>query len=126
MTTAGFANLRSVVFDCPDAVSLANFYAAVLGGTAETGDPAFCVVNLAGSCRLAFQPVEHHQAPQWPDGTPQQVHLDLAVSDLSVASAKAIELGATVLKGPVEELGCTFIVHRDPAGHPFCLCQDQG
>ncbi|MFZ0666828.1 MAG: VOC family protein [Acidimicrobiales bacterium] len=126
MSTQGFANLRSVVFDCPDPVSLANFYAAVLGGTTETGDPGFCVVNLEGSPRLAFQLVQHHQAPQWPEGTPQQIHLDLTVPDLSQASARAVELGASVLKGPTEELGCTFIVHRDPAGHPFCLCQDQG
>jgi hypothetical protein len=30
-----------------------------------------------------------------------------------------------VLSGPVEEPGCVFVVHADPAGHPFCLCRER-
>jgi hypothetical protein len=36
-----------------------------------------------------------------------------------------VALGAEVLTGPVEEPGSVFIVHADPAGHPFCLCWDR-
>jgi len=117
--------LRSVVLDCSDAVGLAEFYAALLGGRAETTDPAWCEVILEGAPKLAFQYVPSFEPPEWPDGKPQQLHLDLTVSDLEAASRRAVELGARVLGGAVEEPGCVFIVHADPAGHPFCLCQER-
>jgi len=118
-------SLRSVVFDCPDAVSLAIFYAELLGGRAITSDPSWCEVILDRPPKLAFQLASNFEAPDWPDGHPQQLHLDLSVSDLEADSRRAVELGATVLAGPVEEAGCVFIVHADPAGHPFCLCRDR-
>ncbi len=115
-----------MVLDCPDAVSLAIFYADLLGGRAVTSDPAWCEVILDHPPKLAFQLVSNFEPPDWPDGVPQQLHLDLSVSDLEAASLRAVGLGAMVLAGPVEEPGCVFIVHADPAGHPFCLCQDRG
>lgn len=117
--------LRSIVLDCPDAVALARFYAGLLGGHAETTDSKWCEVDLDGAVKLAFQLVTKFEPPRWPDGSPQQMHLDLAVSDLEAASRRAVELGAQVLRGPVIEPGCVFIVHADPAGHPFCLCQER-
>jgi predicted enzyme related to lactoylglutathione lyase len=114
--------LRSVVLDCPDPPALASFYAALLGERADTGDPDWCEVFLQEPrVKLAFQRVSPYQAPQWPAGSPQQLHLDLTVSDLEAASARAVSGGAVVLTGPVEEEGGVFIVHADPAGHPFCL-----
>jgi catechol 2,3-dioxygenase-like lactoylglutathione lyase family enzyme len=114
--------LRSVVLDCPDPSALASFYADLLGARANTGDGDWCeVFPDKPSLKLAFQRVDPYQAPQWPDGVPQQSHLDLIVSDLAAASAWAVSLGATVLSGPVQEPGGVFIVHADPAGHPFCL-----
>lgn len=66
-----------------------------------------------------------YSPPEWPDGTPQQLHLDLTVADLRAAGLRAVELGAVVLTDPVEEPGSTFVVYADPAGHPFCLCEDR-
>jgi predicted enzyme related to lactoylglutathione lyase len=60
----------------------------------------------------------------WPDGKPpQQVHLDLAVEDVTVAHEEVVSLGARILK-PAEETTSSngFQVYADPAGHPFCLC----
>jgi predicted enzyme related to lactoylglutathione lyase len=119
--------LRSVVIDCPDPAGLAAFYAGLLGGRSELGDPAWCEVHIDGvPVKLAFQKVGHYEPPQWPDGAPQQVHLDLTATDLEKSSQRAVSLGAKVLMGPVEEPGCVFIVHADPAGHPFCLCSAPG
>jgi predicted enzyme related to lactoylglutathione lyase len=116
--------LRSVVLDCPDPVALARFYADLLDARADTSDPGWCEVHVDGApIKIAFQRVEHHRAPDWPDGGPQQVHLDLSVTDLDATSRRAVELGAVVLTGPVEEPDCVFVVHADPAGHPFCLCR---
>jgi predicted enzyme related to lactoylglutathione lyase len=117
-------SLRAIVLDCPDPPSLATFYADLLNGQLDVSDPGWCEVRAGDlSVKLAFQLAVPYDPPVWPDGTPQQVHLDLTVSDLHSASLRAVELGATVLTGPVEDPGCTWIVHADPAGHPFCLCK---
>ena len=116
--------LRSVVLDCGDAVATAGFYADLLGLSADTSDADWCEVRLPGvGVKLAFQRIASHVAPDWPDGAPQQVHLDLTVTDLDAASAHAVALGARILGPPTPEgEGCVFQVHADPAGHPFCLC----
>ena len=118
--------LRSVVIDCPDPSALAAFYAQLLDGQLVTGDADWCEVHFDdGPLKLAFQGVESYQPPQWPEGVPQQSHLDLTVSDLGAASLRAVSLGASVLSGRIEEPGCVFVVHADPYGHPFCLCEDR-
>ncbi|HWG74972.1 MAG TPA: VOC family protein [Acidimicrobiales bacterium] len=120
------ARLRSVVLDWLDPELLASFYAGLLSGRVATGDDEWCEVHFDDvGIKLAFQKVSTYQAPEWPDGVPQQVHLDLTVHDLDAASRRAQDLGAIVLNGPVEEPGCVFVVHADPAGHPFCLCADK-
>jgi predicted enzyme related to lactoylglutathione lyase len=122
MSSQPTVRLRSVVLDCPDPRVLASFYARLLSGQADTGDPDWCEAHFEEPpLKLAFQRVDSYQAPQWPDGVPQQLHLDLTVSDLEAASLRAVSLGAAVLTGPVEEEGGVFMVHADPAGHPFCL-----
>ncbi len=124
-STGKITSLRSVVIDCPDAVGLAVFYADLLGARAVTADPFWCEVVFDRPPKLAFQLVSNFEPPDWPDGSPQQLHLDLTVSNLEAASRRAVGLGARVLAGPVEEAGSVFIVHADPSGHPFCLCQDR-
>jgi predicted enzyme related to lactoylglutathione lyase len=80
-------------------------------------------VVVDGEWRLCFQLVPNHVPPEWPDGTPQQIHLDLYVDDIKAARDHALSLGARLLK-PAEDIesawGCE--VYADPAGHPFCLC----
>jgi predicted enzyme related to lactoylglutathione lyase len=118
-------HLRSVVFDCADPIALANFYGALLGADIDLSDPDWCEVQFSNAPKLAFQRVANFTAPVWPDGQPQQIHLDLTVTDLKSASLKAIDLGARLLGEPVDEgIYSTFQVHADPAGHPFCLCED--
>jgi predicted enzyme related to lactoylglutathione lyase len=118
--------LRSVVFDCPDPERLAAFYGELLGGVVDSTDPLWCEVHFTDlPLKLAFQGVEAFVPPEWPDGQPQQVHLDLTVTDLESASARAIELGARVLAGPVEDENSFFQVHIDPSGHPFCFCVER-
>jgi hypothetical protein len=118
--------LRSVVLDCGDPVALAHFYGRLLEAPVDVGDPEWCEVHLDGvAWKLAFQRAPDHVAPDWPDGQPQQVHLDITTSDLAAASRRAVELGARVLDGPVDEETSVFQVHADPSGHPFCFVQDR-
>jgi hypothetical protein len=112
-----------MVFDCPDRAALASFYAELLGGQLNSNDPNWWEVHLDDSSfKLAFQLVASYVAPDWPNGSPQQLHLDLTVSDLFVTSQRAVSLDAVVLGEPVEELGCVYLVHvaRRTSVLPLC------
>jgi len=116
---------RSVVLDCPDPPALARFYGDLLSGTVLQ-DPDWSEVRLGpASPKLAFQRVERYTAPGWPDGQPQQLHLDITVPDLAAASRRAVALGARVVKEPVDVGTGMYQVHLDPAGHPFCFVMER-
>jgi hypothetical protein len=60
----------------------------------------------------------------WPDGTPQQTHLDFAVEDFATADLTAVDAGATRPRPAGETTSRTRTggrVYASPAGHPFCL-----
>ena len=115
-------NHRVVVFDAADLEAESSFWAGVLGGTVDAGDD-WHMVFVDGEPRVGVQLAPNHVRPEWPDGTPQQIHLDLWVDDFEDAHARVTSLGAQVLK-PAEDGASpdTFQVYADPAGHPFCLC----
>lgn len=75
------------------------------------------ISSTPGLRQLAFQRVAEWVAPQWPDpGYPQQLHLDIRVTDADRAEQELLALGATRL-GAKRETG--FRVFADPVGHPF-------
>lgn len=110
-----------VVFDTADLTVESTFWAGLLSGTVAPDDD-WHMVLVDGEPRLGFQLAPNHVPPEWPDGTPQQIHLDLYVDDIKSAHDEAISLGARLLK-PAQEIESTdgFQVYADPAGHPFCL-----
>jgi catechol-2,3-dioxygenase len=109
--------LSSVVFDCRDPHGLARFYSELLGLPVTRVDGDWVDIG-DGQARMSFQHAPDHQPPRWPDPAfPQQVHLDIRVSDIDAAEATVLALGAMRL--PSTEPG--FRVYADPAGHPFCL-----
>ena len=113
------ARIASINFDCPDPVSLARFWADLLDGEIVVETPDFCAVKI-DSIYLGTTRVDDYLPPTWtsPERL-QQVHLDLAVDDLSTAEAQALRLGAT--KDSQQPSPERSRVLRDPAGHPFCL-----
>ena len=118
----------TVVLDCPDPRALAEFYADLLGQEIDDdGDDAWQSLSGDGSgVSLAFQRATDYVAPHWPDGQPQQIHLDLTVDDFVIAHREAVALGATPLSPttpPEPDETISFRVYADPAGHPFCLCR---
>jgi Glyoxalase-like domain len=73
-----------------------------------------------------FQQAPGYQAPVWPPVEGQQrpmMHFDFQVGDLDTAVAEAVALGATVATDQPQD---NVRVLLDPAGHPFCLCRDDG
>lgn len=118
----------TVVLDCPDPRVLAEFYAGLLSQEiADDGDDSWqSLVGDGSGITLAFQRATNYQTPRWPDGLPQQLHLDLTVDDMVTAHAGAVALGAIPLSPtspPEPDETASFRVYADPAGHPFCLCR---
>ena len=117
---------RILVFDAADLTAESRFWAGVLGGTVDAEDD-WHTVFVDGKPELAVQLAPNHVPPEWPDGTPQQSHLDLWVEDVDAAHDEVMSLGAKCLK-PAEdrppEAADNYQVYADPAGHPFCLCWD--
>jgi catechol 2,3-dioxygenase-like lactoylglutathione lyase family enzyme len=111
-----------VVFDAADLTAESAFWAGVLGGTVDAEDD-WHMVLVDGRPRIGVQLAPNHVPPDWPHGTPQQIHLDLWVDDPAAADDLVKSLGATVLKEADDgDSPDTFQVYADPAGHPFCLC----
>jgi catechol 2,3-dioxygenase-like lactoylglutathione lyase family enzyme len=109
--------LYAVTIDAPDAIALARFYADLLGMEVTYEGPEGALITGDGKS-VMFQQIAEYNPPQWPDPAhPQQAHLDILVEDLDAAEARALELGATLLKGG----GKQWRTLADPAGHPFDL-----
>ena len=111
-----------VVLDAADIAAVSSFWAGVLGGTVEADDD-WHTVHVDGEPRIGVQLAPDHIRPEWPNGTQQQIHLDLYVDDVPAAHDEVMALGATLLQ-PAEDPSAAsgFQVYADPAGHPFCLC----
>jgi len=123
------AKLQCVVLDCADVAELSRFYQSLLGGGGNhkkkrrsLGD-GWATLHAGGGFVLAFQRVDDHQPPRWPDSAhPQQFHLDLGVKDLGQAQEDVLNQGATLLDDGDGKR--SWRIFADPAGHPFCLVRD--
>lgn len=111
-----------VVLDCPDPKALAEFYGALLDWEVKKGDEDWWSIRADYGDSISFQKVDGFTAPRWPgQEVPQQMHIDVDVDDLDTAEEAVVALGATKHD---HQPGTTFRIFLDPAGHPFCLCQD--
>ncbi|MBC3764193.1 VOC family protein [Quadrisphaera oryzae] len=116
-------HLEKTVIDCPDPQALAAFYCAVLGMQINQNLEDWTVIGLGPDRRdLAFQRVHDYSPPTWPQpGQPQQMHVDIRVSDPDIAEAALLALGAKRRPSAAEAIHGTFRTFLDPAGHPFCI-----
>jgi hypothetical protein len=113
--------------EAPDPHALATFYSSLLEWPIvhETDDVAIIKPSQDG-IYMVFQLAEDYVTPVWPPGPSDQrsmMHLDIEVTELDDATADAVSLGARVAEfQPQDNVRVLF----DPAGHPFCLCRDEG
>jgi len=113
---------RVVVFDASDIEAESAFWAGMLGGVVLRDSSFHCVFDSEDQWVIGVQLAPNHQPPDWPDGSPQQVHLDLHVEDFAEAHTHAIALGARVLRVADDVSAVTgHQVYADPQGHPFCI-----
>ena len=113
--------------EAPDPSALAHFYSGLLGWPVGHEEPGTAVVAAAAEGPyLVFQQATDYVAPVWPPVEGRQrpmVHLDFQVGDLDEAVAEAVALGARLADHQPQD---HVRVLLDPAGHPFCLCRDDG
>jgi hypothetical protein len=112
---------RVVVFDASDLEAESAFWAGMLDGRVFTDDAFHTVFDADDRWVIGVQLAPGHVPPDWPDGAPQQVHMDLHVDDPSAAHSTAIALGARLLKAADLDTPEGHQVYADPAGHPFCI-----
>ncbi|MEU4716564.1 VOC family protein [Micromonospora purpureochromogenes] len=130
--------LCSVVLDCTDARSLAEFYRSLLGLVYRPGDEPpeagqadergrdWLVLRAPdGAPQLAFQQVDELPETTWPENrAPQQLHLDLTVAsfeELQVQHERVMRLGGRLLYDRSDDPDEPLRVYADLAGHPFCI-----
>lgn len=111
------ARLAMITLDALETEPLARFWSEVLGWPIVHLETEYAMLT-GPSHALGIGAVPDHRPPSWPDSGAKQFHFDLAVEDLEAAAVRCVELGAERVE---EQPGSTWIVLRDPAGHPFCL-----
>ncbi|GIE98834.1 VOC family protein [Paractinoplanes rishiriensis] len=116
--------IKSVTFDCADALVVGRFWAAALGGELEedsTSDKSFVEAPGWGGPNLWFQRVPESKT------TKLRMHFDLRAPDGVAAEVKRLEaLGATVADNQREDDQREddqgeLVVMRDPEGNEFCV-----
>jgi catechol 2,3-dioxygenase-like lactoylglutathione lyase family enzyme len=113
--------------EAPDPSALAKFYSDLLGWPVGHEEPGTAILAApGGSIYIVFQQAAGYQTPVWPPAEGAQrpmMHFDFQVGDLDSAVADALALGATLATAQPQD---NVRVLLDPAGHPFCLCRDDG
>lgn len=111
-----------VVLDAADVNEVSTFWAGFLDGRVVDDDERFhCVIDSRGEWVLGVQHAPDHTPPRWPDGSPQQVHVDFHVTEPAELHERAIALGAKLLQDGDVSASHGHRVYADPAGHPFCI-----
>lgn len=110
-----------VVFDAADLHAESSFWSGMLDGHVFADDTFHSVIDAEGKWRIGVQLAPLHVPPDWPDGAPQQVHLDFHVDTPAAAHQQAMDLGARLLRPGDLRQTEGHQVYADPAGHPFCI-----
>jgi Glyoxalase-like domain len=106
--------IKSVTFDCRDALLLARFWAGALGASVDeesTRDKAYVEAPGWGGPNMWFNRVPEEKKAK------NRLHFDLrAPSRISEEVARLQALGASVLQE-----GEDLVVMQDPEGNEFCV-----
>jgi predicted enzyme related to lactoylglutathione lyase len=113
--------------EAPEPGALAHFYSALVGWPIGHEEPGTTILAAPeGSIYIVFQQAKDYVKPVWPPVPGEQrpmMHFDFQVGDLDSAIEEAVALGATLAEHQPQD---NVRVLLDPAGHPFCLCRDDG
>jgi Glyoxalase-like domain len=106
--------IKTVSFDCTDALLVASFWAAALGSDVDeesTADKAYVEAPGWGGPNMWF-----NRVPE-PKTAKNRMHLDLrAPGDINEEVQRLLGLGATTVRDDTEH-----VVMADPEGNEFCV-----
>jgi hypothetical protein len=106
--------IKSVTFDCADALVLGRFWAAALGSDLDedsTAEKSFVEAAGWGGPNVWFQQVPEAKTAK------NRMHFDLRAPGLVPDEVRRLEaLGASVLRDDPE-----IVVMADPEGNEFCV-----
>jgi Glyoxalase-like domain len=106
--------IKTVTWDCADALALARFWAAALGSDVDedsTEAKAYVEAAAWGAPNMWF-----NQVPE-PKTAKNRLHFDLrAPAEMAAEVARLEALGATVIRRNTAITGM-----RDPEGNEFCV-----
>lgn len=113
--------LASVIIDAAELELESEFWHWLLCGSV-TRTPTHHFVQADGLPVFVVQLSTGHVPPGWPDGSPQQMHVDLSTDDLAAADRRVLAGGGRRLR-PLDDVDAARMrrVYASPAGHPFCL-----
>ena len=116
-------SLTALAVDAADLESESSFWHRLLGGSV-TRTATHHFLRTDGFPVIVIQHAPGHVPPQWPDGTSQQLHVDLTTDDMVTAEKRVLDTGGRRLR-PADDAGTSgrqvSRVYASPAGHPFCL-----
>jgi hypothetical protein len=129
---------RQIVLDTTDARASAEFWKALLDLTYRPGEEPppsgeddvagrdwITLLTPEGLPLLAFQQVPTLAHSTWPEGqVPQQLHLDLSVTDraeLAAVHELVLSLGGVMIDDRSDDESERLYVYTDLDGHPFCV-----
>jgi hypothetical protein len=124
-------SIASVTFDCADALTVGQFWAAALGRPLDPrASSELSAIGFAGRRdKVGWAPVERENDPTWifakvpePRTAKNRIHLDLTAPDPEAEVARLVELGAIRI-ADMEEYGYTWTVMADPEGNEFCVAK---
>jgi predicted enzyme related to lactoylglutathione lyase len=116
-----------IALEAPDPSALAGFYSRLLDWPVVHEEPGTAIVKPPqDNVYVVIQQADGYVPPTWPPAPGAQramMHVDVEVTDLDTAVEDAVALGARIADHqPQDNVRVMF----DPAGHPFCLCRDDG
>jgi predicted enzyme related to lactoylglutathione lyase len=115
------ARLLGVTVDCADAVGVATFWNALLGGRMREDEqlPGWRKVLLAEPRMvLSFQPVPEEKVGK------VRLHIDVRVDDIDDGMRSVAALGGSFTGERHDYPGAgVVVVMADPEGNEFCLVQ---
>lgn len=105
--------VSSLAVDARQPETVGRFWALLLDGELTIDSDGDAIVRTASGPRLDFLQVPEDKAVK------NRLHLDIAVTDVELATSEALALGATRADDVYD--GGRWQVLRDPEGNEFCL-----
>lgn len=118
------SHIAAVTLDCANALTLAEFWSAVLGRPIDEGEPAaspFFARIAASDGDDAGPMMMFIQVPE-PKTVKNRTHLDLGTDDREAEVKRLLELGATRVHDK-DEWGVQWTTLADPEGNEFCVAE---